>query len=117
MTLVGKSQILRSPMDPVRRALFLLLFASVLVSEPGTSRAAIGIERAEVPASTAAARWIQELAVTLRRTVQPAAIAVPSWHRFRVVTPPLAVADTQVAAAHPAREPHAFRLPPPVNEG
>jgi hypothetical protein len=104
-------------MDPVRRALFLLLFASVLVAEPGSSRAAIGAERAEVPAATATARWIQELAVTLRRTVQPAAITVPSWHRFRPVTPPIAAVDTQVLAAHPAREPHAFRLPPPAHEG
>jgi hypothetical protein len=98
-------------MDPVRRALFLLLFASVLVAEPGQSRAAIGAERSEMPAATA--RWIHQLAVTLRRTVQPAAVTVPSWHAFRPPLPQITPVDAQVAAVHPAREAHAFRLPPP----
>lgn len=103
-------------MDPVRRALFLLLLASVLVAEPGQMRAAIA-DRTELPAATATARFIHELAVTLRRAVRPAAVTLPTWHAFRpaIVTPP--TIDAQVAVAHPAREPHAFRLPPPQRKG
>lgn len=101
-------------MDPVRRALFVLLFASVLMTEPTQARA-LGPDRpAFEPISTA--QWIQRLAVALRRTVQPAATP-PAWHRYRPSSPEIVPVDPQVAVAHPTREPHAFRLPPPTSEG
>lgn len=102
-------------MDPVRRAFFLLFFASVLLAEPGQARALIAVERAEIPAANPTARWIEELAVTLRQSIRPAAaISLPAWHAFRPdALVPLPLAD-QVAAAHPTFVAHAFRLPPPV---
>lgn len=99
-------------MDSMRRALLLLLLVSVAMTEPTQARVP-GAER-EVASTAATARWIQHLATTLRRTVKPAAITPPSWHKFKSVLPTFIEADAQVIAAHPAREPHAFRLPPPT---
>jgi hypothetical protein len=98
-------------MDPVRRALFLLLFASVVMTEPTQSRAASPDRSSSPP--TATARWIKHLAVALRRTVEPAA-SPPAWHGFRPAARSPISLNAQIAAAHPAREPHAFRLPPPT---
>lgn len=98
-------------MDPVRRVLLLLLLTSVVMTEPTQART-FGPER-DVMSPTTAARWIHHLAVALRRTVQPATTTPPAWHKFRPALPGIAPIAAQVAAVHPAREAHAFRLPPP----
>jgi hypothetical protein len=98
-------------MDPVRRALFLLFFASVVLTEPTQARALAPERGGMTPVATA--QWIQRIAISLRRTVEPAALP-PAWHRYRPSTPAPTPLDPQVAAAHPVREADAFRLPPPT---
>lgn len=113
LTRPSRPQILPDSMDPVRRALFLLLFASVVLTEPGQLRA-ISAERPDLPPVTTA-QWIKQLAVSLRRTIEPAALP-PAWHCFRPALAAPLPREKQVDTSHPAREPHAFRLPPPTRE-
>lgn len=98
-------------MDPVRRVLLLLLLSSVVMTEPTQARM-LGPER-ESRSPVTPAQWIEQLAVAIRRTVKPATITPPAWHKFKIKSIPATALQAQVAAAHPAREPHAFRLPPP----
>ena len=96
-------------MEQLRRVMFLVLFASVVATEPTHART-IAAEQANVPAPTSA-RWIQRLAVTLRRTAQTITLRVPA--RFDAIVRTLLAAPSQVTAAHATFTSHAFRLPPP----
>ena len=113
-------------MDPLRRLLLLGLLTSVILTEPGSLRAAMistdlagHANRDTAAAVLAAGQLVQRLAAALQaqeQKTEPAAVArrsatLPAADRH---TP--AVCPAQVGCVHAILTPHEFRPPPPVHQ-
>ena len=105
-------------MDPLRRLIFLALFASVVVAEPTQLRAltaAMSADAAAAKPSWVPGGWARRIAILLRTTIRPAIINGGPRRRARWIdlvrsTP---VALPQVAATRALVSLWALHLPPP----
>lgn len=105
-------------MDPIRRLIFLALFASVMVAEPTQLRAmtaAAMLDAAEARPVLVTGSWVRRLSNLLRKTVRP--IAASPWRRRRRlidVVRSLVTPVPQVAMPHATVDLRSLYLPPPV---
>lgn len=105
-------------MDPIRRLIFLALFASVVVAEPSQLRAmtaAAILDAAEARPTLVPGSWARRLSNLLRKSVRP--IAANGWRRrVRLIDVARAAVDSvaQIARPHALLCPLSLRLPPPL---
>ena len=106
-------------MDPIRRLIFLALFASVLVAEPTQLRAmtaAAMLDAAEARPTLVTGSWVRRLSNLLRKSVRP--IAANAWRRkprLIDVVRSLIAPIPQVAMPHARVNLRSLYLPPPAS--